>query len=132
MDIKYIELIYNLFNKYNYNNNVLIIIYDYINIINNYNYIIKKKNINIYIIINDNIIHKKLLENIKDEECENNINIFNNIENIKNIFFDYINIFQLYSLNILEQIKNIANNNTIICIYTSLSNENTKIINYKN
>jgi len=43
MDIKYIELIYNLFNKCNYNNNVLIIIYDYINIINNYSYIIKKK-----------------------------------------------------------------------------------------
>jgi hypothetical protein len=108
----------------NYNLQVLFIVNDELDIINEFSHIIKKKNINIFI--------NKLEKNIKGEECENNINIFKNISELQNIIFNYVIIHDISSYTFLDDIKNIINNNTLIYIYTSLSNENLSKINFKN
>lgn len=108
----------------NYNLQVLFIINDELDIINEFSHIIKKKNINIFI--------NKLENNIKGEECENNINIFKNIRDLQNIIFNYVIIHDISSYTFLDDIKNIINNDTLIYIYTSLSNEHLSKINFKN
>jgi len=136
MNNDYNLIIDRLFNEVSDNYNILLLIQNEIDILDNFSHIIKKKNINIYIIITDKYIHNKLLENIKGEECESNINIINDLSEIKDIIFDIINIFHLLSIdyldNIMNNIKIMINTNTLIYIYCSLSNENIKKINFKN
>ena len=77
-----------------------------------------------------------MLENIKGEDCENNIKLYKNIEDVININFNLINLYNIKSLIYFESIINciptISNKNTIIYLYCSLSNENEKKIIYKN
>jgi len=99
MNNDYNLIIDRLFNEVSDNYNILLLIQNEIDILDNFSHIIKKKNINIYIIITDKYIHNKLLENIKGEECESNINIINDLSEIKDIIFDIINIFHLLSID---------------------------------
>lgn len=128
-----------LYNISKDNSNIIFIINNEFNPLEEFSHIIKKKNINIFLIIDNINISSKILENIKGEECEKNIHIYNNIDDIydisnKNIIFDIINIFNLlsnnYLNNILNQIKKISNIDTLIYLYCSLTNK--KNIYYKN
>jgi len=119
-----------------YNNKILIIIDNYFNPFDFFTYIIKKFNIKIYIVIDNKNIYKKILDNIRGEEYEQNINVFLKINDINDIFFDKIFIFHIFSIdymnNLLKYIVNISDIKTMIYIYSSLSNENNNKINYKN
>ena len=111
-------------NNISNNSNVLLLLHNEIDIINIFSHIIKKKNINLFI--------NNLTQNIKGEECENNINIFKDLNDIKNIIFNNIIICDITTYDFLQNIKNIINNDTLIHIYTDLSNENIKNITFKN
>jgi hypothetical protein len=122
--------------KINYNLNILLFINNYYNIYEEFSHLIKKYNLTVYLVIDNNIDYVSLTNNISGEEYENNIKIVLNEESITNIIFDIIIIFHLFSLNNLKDkltnINNISNNNTNLYIYSSLSNENDSKINYKN
>lgn len=137
MDNYYYNTLKILLNENLSNNlNILIYINNYFNIYEYFSHIIKKKNLNIYILINSDDIYIKLKNNIEGEDYENNIHILNNELEIISIKIDYVILFHLFSYFYLEEklnyFKNINNNNLIIYIFCSLSNENETIINYKN
>jgi len=125
-----------LYNISKEKSNIIFILHNEFNPLDKFSHIIKKKKINIFLVIDNISISNKILENIKGEECEKNINIYNNIDDIinKNIIFSLINIFNLisnnYFNNILSKIKKISNIDTLIYLYCSLSNK--KNIFYKN
>jgi hypothetical protein len=129
------------------NNKILLIIKNKFNILDHFSHIIKKKNIYVDIIIQNIEIIDYMNKQIKDEECEDNINLYYNIKDIEknnnlnsldieNKIYNIINIFHLESNEkfekILQDIYNIIDINTIIYIYSSLSNENENKITYKN
>jgi hypothetical protein len=118
------------------NNIILLFIDNKINLIETMSYIIKKFNLNIYIIINNNLIYNDISKSIKGEECEKKIQIYSSITDINNIFFNKIFIFHIYSLNyfndILNSLYNFSNFNTKFYIYCSLSNDNINKLNFKN
>ena len=95
---------------------------------------IKKKNISITILIDNESIFKQIKENILGEECENNISLIKQINSTKD--YDIIYICRLQSLdnieNILNKISPILDNKTIIYMYNSISNESDRKIYYKN
>lgn len=123
-------------NKLDENNKILLIIDNYFNPFDFFNYIIKKYNIIIYIIIENINIYNNLIDNIKGEECEKNVIINLKLDQINNIFFDKIIIGHIHSIDYLNEllklISKISHNNSLIYIYSSLSNENNLKINYKN
>ena len=135
MNNYYFNIIDNIFINLDNNSNILLIIKNEFNIFDYFQHIIKKKNINIDIIIENIDIVNKITNDINGEECDNNIKLFSNIENIYKKY-DIINIFHLdninYFNNILNKIKDLSNENTLIYIYCSLSNEKEKNIKYKN
>ena len=134
----YYTIINNIFNNIDDNSNILLIIKNDFNIFDHFSHIIKKKNIKIDILIENNTIYNKIIEEVKGEECEENINIYCEIENIdkNNKIYNIINIFHLDSNeifeNILNKISNLLNEYTLIYIYCSLSNEKNTTIGYKN
>ena len=118
------------------NNTILIIIENFFNIIDIMSFIIKKYNLMIYIVIEDNEIFKKIKDNIKGEECEKNISVFLQLKDISNIIFNKIFIFHVYSIlffnNIISSLYNFSNKYTKLYIYCSLSNEKESKISFKN
>jgi hypothetical protein len=126
------------------NDNFLFFIEYYYNPLDDFNHIIKKKSLHLYLIISDKNIYNKLSKNIKDEENEHLIHLYNNIDEFiiekcsdKLILkIDYIVLFNLDSLsyleNILSNLYKIINIDTNIYIYCNLSNEKIEKINYKN
>jgi hypothetical protein len=127
----------NIFNNIEESNqNILFIIKNEFHIFDNFSHIIKKKNIQIDIIIDNNDFMKKLKEEIEGEECESNINIYTNIENISSKIYNIITIFHIDDIHQFKNLMNIIcsyiNQNTYIYIYSSLSNETEKKIEYKN
>ena len=142
-DTYYSSIIENIFNKSSNNSNILLIINNYFNIIEHFSHIIKKKNINIHILIDNNLIYNKLKNNITGEECEKFIHIhktYNDLIEYKrfneDIIINNIIIFHLFSIDYLNKVlifcNNISHKDTYINIYSSLSNSDTKIIDYKN
>lgn len=119
----------------NENINILLYINNKFNIYDYFSHIIKKKNLNVYVIITNETIYNEFILNMEGEDCENNIHILNNDNDI-NIIFDKIILFHLYSYHYLENkltiFNKILNNNTIIYIYCTLSNEKNRSINFKN
>jgi hypothetical protein len=128
--------------------NILFIQYNYLNLLYEFSHYIKKLNINIYSVVLNKANFEKTIEDIKDEELESNINIFNNL-NIENNYIDQqllieiidrIIIFNVYSITYLKEIlSNLINikqlniqKNINIHIYCSISNENNKKFNFKN
>lgn len=135
MDNQYDNIIDNVFNTIDENNHILLIIKNNYNILDNFSHIIKKKNLKIDIVIENNSIYDKLIEDINGEECEDNINIYLNIEYIENKIYNLINIFHLDSTEnfeiILNKINDLIDAHSLIYVYCSLSN-NIRNINYKN
>jgi hypothetical protein len=132
----YYNIINDIFNNIEDDNNILLIIKNDFNLFEHFSHIIKKKNIKIDILIENKNICNKLIEDIKGEECEENINIYSEIENINDKIYNIINIFHLDSTenfeNILSKICNLINDYTIIYLYCSISNEKNISIGYKN
>ena len=131
------------------NQKVLYFIDKEINILQNFSHIIKKKNLEIYVIIPDKKIYLNMINKVNGEELDDKVFIYTCIENIyllndrysdtsnnhKNIF-NYINIFDTPSIeyleNILKNVYNLINEHTLISLYCTMSNESDKNINYKN
>ena len=139
----YYSIIENIFNESNDNSNIVLIINNYFNIIEHFSHVIKKKNINIHILIDNNLIYNKLKNNIKGEECEKFIHIYNTYNDFieykrfnENIIINNIIVFHLFSIDYLNKIlmlcNDVSHKDTYINIYSSLSNSNAKIIDYKN
>jgi hypothetical protein len=133
----YYSIIEYIFDKSKDNTSILFIMNNYYNINEEFKYIIKKKNINVYILTEDNLIYNKLINNITGEDYHNNIYIYNSYDNLKgNILVNNIVIFHIFSIDylnkILKSINNISYKDTIINIYCSLSNCNNIKIDYKN
>jgi hypothetical protein len=128
----YYEIIKNFIYDTNDTNNLFIIKNDF-NIFTDFNYIIKKNNIKISILINDDKIYNKLLYYKKGEELDEHITIYNKIEDIKDIFFDKIIIFHLSSIielkDTLEYLNNILKIDSLIYLYCSLIKETNELKN---
>jgi hypothetical protein len=126
-----------LYNKCINNSTILIIINNTINILEHFSHIIKYKNLNIHILLN-NKSYIELKELIKWEELENKIFLYNDLNDIiekKIIFNDIIilNIISIISLKLLlMDIVDIVDNNSNIEIYCTLSNEKEEQIIFKN
>lgn len=132
------NILYNLCNK---NDSIIIYLNSEFHILEHFSHIIKKKHIKIYIITFDNnTIYTKLIENIKNEECERNIDIYMNIKDlqlsksnngnneIKKVFIFDLNNYIFFNkilqdINYLEQAKLL---DLSIYLYCYLSNENVK------
>lgn len=127
----------NIFINLNENDHILLVYYNDFNPLDKFSYLIKKKNIKLGILINDDNIFNKITENIIGEEFYSNITMYNKLENIDITKNNYNNIL-IFHLESLEYLKNVLeifktiNNNTRIYIYCSLSSENDKKIYYKN
>jgi len=135
--MNYYNLFDNILNNLAKNEYKLFFLIDYeYNILNDFSHIIKKKNLDIHILIDNILIYNKMLKNIKGEDCENNIKLYKNIEDIFNINFNLINLYNIKSLiffeSILNYIPNILDKDTVIYLYCALSNENERKIIYKN
>jgi hypothetical protein len=137
MENYYFNIIDSIFNNIEESNkNILFIIKNEFHIFDNFSHIIKKKNIQIDIIINNNDYVNILKEEIEGEECDSNINIYTNIENMPPKLYDIITIFHvdgIYQFEVfLKNIHPYIYINTYIFIYCSLSNEKNGKIQYKN
>jgi len=133
----YESVYYNIINnKLEENNKILFIIDNYFNPFDFFNYIIKKYNIYIYIVIDNIDIFNKLIENINGEECYKNVTINLKLSQINDISFDKIIIGHIHSIEYLNEllklILKLCNKNSLLYIYSSLSNEKITKINYKN
>ena len=111
------KLLYEITNE---NDNILIVTYNknYFNPLDEYSHIIKKKNLKIYLLIDNSFIINKLKESIKGEECEKNIYLYQNIESsfsqlqiTPNIIYNLIYIYHIDSLDYLSNLFNIFKNN---------------------
>ena len=71
----YYSIIEYIFEKSKDNTSILFIMNNYYNINEEFKYIIKKKNINVYILSEDNLIYNKLINNITGEDYHHNIYI---------------------------------------------------------
>ena len=139
----YFLIIENILNEICDNSNIILIIDNYFNIIEHFSHIIKKKYINIHILIDNNLIYNKLKNDIIGEECEKFIHIYKIYNDFieyknfnENIIINNITVFHLYSLDYLNKIlvfcNNVINKDSEINIYCSLSNSDLKTIEYKN
>jgi len=132
----YFNIYNNILNISNENENIISFDQNSYNILNDFSYIIKKKNVNIDIVIFDNkLIYYSLLNDIINEECYDKIKIIKNFPSDKLNFYNKIIIFHLHSI---EKLKDyILNTNNLLkkggftYIYGSLSDNDNKIY-YKN
>ena len=116
----------------NHNDNILLIYNDNFNPLDNFSHIVKKKNILIDILIENNDILVNINNDIKGEECETNIKLYSNIDEICNKKYTMIVIFYLNNEEYLENILNTINNESVVYIYCCLCGLNKKKIFYKN
>jgi hypothetical protein len=135
-DDYYFNIYNNILNISNNNENILSFDQNSYNILNDFSYVIKKKNTNIDIVIfNNKLVYYSLLNDIINEECYDKLKIIQNFPSDKLNFYNKIIIFHLYSI---EKLKNyILNTNNLLkkggftYIYGSLSDNDNKIY-YKN
>ena len=125
----------NFLYEVNNNSKILCIGQKEYNLLNDFSHIIKKKNLEIHIKIDNSFFLEKLKEESKCEECEKKIFFFNSDYNLINkLYFDYILLFGIKSLDNFNELLNKLycnlNNNGLLYLYSSLSNE--KNIDYKN
>ena len=134
------------------NQNLLLFINNQFNILDNFSYILKKKNIRIDIIIENHILYQKNIEYIKGSEFENKIKIYNKIDEVININGTFTNdnddnniilkkyskiiVFHIKSLDffteLLDNFLYIVDNKTSIYFYITLSNQSINKMKYKN
>lgn len=131
----YYNILNNIFYKIDKDIHFLLLIKNRFHILDHFSHIIKKKNIQIDIHIDNKDIYNELIEKIKGEECEENIHFYLNIEDICNKKYNIIYIFHLDSYIFLENLLNkffhFINDDTFIYIYFSSSSIDNKIY-YKN
>lgn len=125
-----------LYHKCLNDNYIFIIINETINILEYFSHIIKYKNLNIHILLN-NKSYIELKELIKWEELENHIFLYDDLNNVdKNIKFNNIIILNIISLiNLKSLLINLIDHiydNSNIEIYCTLSNEKKEQIIFKN
>lgn len=125
-----------LYHKCLNDNSIFIIINETINILEYFSHIIKYKNLNIHILLN-NKSYIELKELIKWEELENHIFLYDDLNNVdKNIKFNNIIILNIISLiNLKSLLINLIDHiydNSNIEIYCTLSNEKKEQIIFKN
>ena len=125
-----------LYHKCLNDNSIFIIINETINILEYFSHIIKYKNLNIHILLN-NKSYIELKELIKWEELENHIYLYDDLNNVdKNIKFNNIIILNIISLiNLKSLLINLIDHiydNSNIEIYCTLSNEKKEQIIFKN
>jgi hypothetical protein len=122
----YYTVLENIFNNVNIDSNILIITKNKLDLSNDFDYIIKKKNIKIDILINNNN---------NDDVMNENISIYNEINNLTNIYTTII-IFYLETnddlSNMLNNLHKFISKETFIYIYCCISNMNENKIYYKN
>lgn len=134
------NLLYEITNE---NDNILIVTHNknYFNPLDDYSHIIKKKNLKIYLLIDNSYIINKLKENIKGEECEKNIYLLESSTHQSLLIpCDIYNLIYIYHIDSLEYLSNLFNyfknniiSSSLIYIYENLSNEKyNKIINKNN
>jgi len=137
----YYNIIQKIINTSNDNSNILIYFNNFYNILTDFNYIIKKKNLTIYLYSENETIKTRIKDEKLGEELEDKIIIIDNNTNTNtntntNIIYDHIIIFHLYDLieftEKLQYIKIFLNEYSKIHIYCSLSNEKKQQIDYKN
>lgn len=159
---KYYNLIINnIVNDLNENSNLLLIVKNEFILLQNIEFIIKKKNIKITI-VNDTISNKEfknnMLNNIQLFDKESHINIYNGIDELiylnkkdyddniiynsndstlrECILFNNIIIFHINSIDHLKDnlnlLESFTDKDSKLYIYTSLSNESLNKIKYKN
>jgi hypothetical protein len=141
---KYYNLIINnIINNLNDNSNLLLIVKNEFNLLQNIEFIIKKKNIKITI-VNDTIINKEFKNNMINSiqlfDKESHVNIYNEIDELiysdNAILFNVIIIFHINSIDHLKDnlnlLESIIDKDSKLYIYTSLSNESLNRIKYKN
>jgi len=131
---------YNLLKNIFYNlcdNDDYIIIYlnSEFHILEYFSHIIKKKMLHIYLITYDNnTLYHKLFENIRNEDCEENVNIYMNLNEVK-ITEKKINKFFIFYLDNYDYLSKILNDVNLIIddnlnidfyLYAYLSNEKIK------
>jgi hypothetical protein len=132
----YYTIINSIINSYQ-NSNLLIIIKNEFHILEHFSHTIKKNNIFFHVLVEDYNLNKIISKNIKGEECESNVSIYNDHKEINEeidliIFFhldslDDLNIKLLYFNNILKK-----SSSSLIYIYSSLYKDNNEKIAYKN
>lgn len=141
---------YNLLQNIFYNlcdNDDYIIIYlnSEFHILEHFSHIIKKKMLHIFLITYDNnTLYHKLFENIRNEDCEDNVNIYMNLNEIK-INLKKINKIFIFDLNNYDNLSKILNDTNLIIdgdknnntniqfyLYSYLSNEKIKKRIFKN
>lgn len=130
LDNYYVNIYNEVLVDCDYDYNILFINHNYFNPLNHFSHIIKKYNLKIYIIYNNKNLIEKLENEIKDEECSDNIHLnfvnLNNMTSINNkIKFNKIILLHINSLNYLNNtldlIRRFYNNNFELHFYVSLS-----------
>jgi len=160
-DNYYNLIINNIINNLSDNSNLLLIVKNEFILLQNIEFIIKKKNIKITI-VNDTIINKEFKNNMINSiqlfDKESHVNIYNGIDElihlnkkdnnddsnydsndstlIESILFNNIIIFHINSIDHLKDnlnlLESIIDKDSKLYIYTSLSNEKVNKIKYKN
>ena len=152
---KYYNLIINnVVNDLSDNSNLLLVVKNEFILLQNIEFIIKKKNIKITI-VNDTISNKEFKNNMINSiqlfDKESHINIYNGLDELihlnkkddsndsipcESILFNNIIIFHINSIDHLKDklnlLESITDKNSKLYIYTSLSNESLNRIKYKN
>lgn len=141
LDNYYIDIYNDVLDSCNNNYNILFINHNYFNPLNHFSHIIKKYNINIYLIFNNESLIEKIGDEIENEECSENIHfnfvnidgmsVINNKINFHKIILLHINSIN-YLNNTLDLIKNFYNNNFELYFYVSLSNKENNYSENKN
>ena len=141
LDNYYIDIYNDVLNTCNNNYNILFINHNYFNPLNHFSHIIKKYNINIYLIFNKESIIEKISNEIENEECSENIHFnFVDIDGMSvvsnKISFHKIILLHINSINYLNNtldlIKNFYSNNFELYFYVSLSNKENNYSENKN
>lgn len=132
----YFNIYNDIFNITNYNENILSLDQYTYNVLNEFSYIIKKKNIKIDIIIfNNKLAYYSLLNDIINEECYDKLKIIKNFPSNNLDFYNKIIIFNLYSIEKFKEYILNANKllkkEGLIYIYGNLLDNDNKIY-YKN
>lgn len=141
MDNYYINIYNDILNNCDMDYNILFINHNYFNPLNHFSHIIKRYNLNIYIIYNDKESIERINEEIKEEECSENIHYnFTNLDDMSiinnKINFNRIIVLHLNSLNYLNNnldlISRFYNNNFELNFFVSLSSNEDKYSDNKN
>lgn len=122
------DLLHNiLYNICDENDSIIIYLNSEFHILEHFSHIIKKKMLYINLITYDNnTLYHKLFENIRNEDCENNINVLMNINEFK-LTNKKINKFFICDLKEYDYFSKILNDANLIIEKAHTNNNNLDI-----